>query len=221
MKKILTCILLLAFVTTSHAGNFSFFGSGEKGSGDMQTETRDVDNFKRVKLKGSFDIFITVGKKQSVTVTFDDNLLDRVETEVQGKTLIIDIEGYFRSKRSCKIEITVPELEYVKLSGSGNIIIEELDQDFFEYQLSGSGEFTAEGRVKDLELQLSGSGNIDTRNLIADDVYVKISGSGGIKVYAKNSLDGIVSGSGNILYYGDPEYVNNKISGSGSIRKKR
>ncbi len=221
MKKILTCILLLAFVTTSHAGNFSFFGRGEKGSGDLQTETRDVDNFKRVKLKGSFDVFITVGKKQSVTVTFDDNLLELVETEVQGKTLILDTEGNFRSKRSCKIEITVPELEYVKLSGSGDIIIEELDEDFFEYQLSGSGDISAEGRVKDLELHLSGSGDIDTRNLIADDVYAKISGSGGIKVYAKNSLDGKVSGSGDIVYYGNPKHVNNKVSGSGSIRKRR
>ncbi len=221
MKKIITCLSILAFATSSFAGGFSFFSKGEKGSGDMQTETRDVDSFKRIKATGSFDVFITVGDKQSVNVTFDDNLLDKIETEVNGKTLILDSHGSYSSRRTCKIEITVPKLEYVKLSGSGDIIIDELDADFFEYQLSGSGDLTANGKVKDLEIHLSGSGDIDTRDLIAEDVYAKVSGSGDILVYAQKSFDGKVSGSGDIVYYGNPEYVNSKISGSGSIKKRK
>ena len=137
MKKIITMLIILAFATSSFAGGFSFFKKGIKGSGDLQTETRDVDKFERIKLYGSFDLFVTVGQKQSVKVTFDDNLLDNVETEVQGKTLILDAHKSYSSRKNCKIEITVEELEYVKLSGSGDIVINELDADFFEYELSG------------------------------------------------------------------------------------
>lgn len=221
MKKIITLLLILVFASTSYASGFNFFKRGIKGSGDLKTETRDVDNFDRIKMVGSFDVFVTVGKKQSIEITFDDNLLDNVETKVKGKTLILDTERSYSSRRNCKIEITVEELEYVKLSGSGDIVVNDLDNDFFEYVLSGSGNLTADGKVNDLELSISGSGDIDTRDLIAEDVYVKISGSGDIKVHAKKSFDGRVSGSGDIYYYGDPEQINTKISGSGSIKRKR
>lgn len=221
MKKILMLSVMLSFVTISYADGFSLFNNGIKGSGDLQTETRNVDTFNRIKMVGSFDVFITIGKEQSVEIRFDDNLLDYIETEVQGKTLVLDSHKSYSSKRNCKIEITVPKLESVKLSGSGDIVINDLDNDFFEYELSGSGDLSAEGKVKDLELYLSGSGDIDTRNLVADDVYVKLSGSGDIKVYAKNSFDGKVSGSGDILYYGNPKKIDTKISGSGSIKRKK
>ncbi len=224
MKKIIIMLLVLAFASTSFAGGFSFFNNGIKsikGSGDLQTESRDVDNFKRIKLLGGFDLFVTVGKKQSVKLTFDDNLLDYIGTEVQGKTLVLDSRRSISSRKNCRIEITVKELEYVKLSGSGDIVITELDADFFEYNLSGSGDLIADGKVNDLELHLSGSGNIDTRDLIAKDVYAKISGSGDIKTYASKSFDGKVSGSGDIVYYGKPEHVDSKVSGSGSIKRKR
>ncbi len=221
MKIIPSLLIILTFASTSYAGIFSFFDKSIKGSGDIKTETRDIDNFDRIKMVGSFDVFITVGKKQSVEIRFDDNLLEYIETEVQGKTLILDSRKSYSSRKNCKIEITVPELVSVKLTGSGDIIIDELDNDFFEYELSGSGDLTAEGKVKDLELYLSGSGDIDTRNLVADDVYTKLSGSGDIKVYAKNSFDGKVSGSGDILYYGNPKKIDTKISGSGSIKRKR
>jgi hypothetical protein len=220
MKKIIALLIILALATTSFASGFSLFNKSIKGSGKLQTETRDVDNFNRIKMVGSIDVFITVGKKQSVEISFDDNILDYIETKVQGKTLILDSRKSFSSRKNCKIEITVPKLVSVKLTGSGDININNLDNVFFEYELSGSGNLTAEGKVKDLELYLSGSGDIDTRNVAADDVYAKLSGSGDIKVYAQNNFDGKVSGSGDILYYGNPEKIDTKISGSGSIKRK-
>ncbi|HDL02182.1 MAG TPA: DUF2807 domain-containing protein [candidate division Zixibacteria bacterium] len=179
MKKILMLLVMLSFVTISYVDGFSLFNKGIKGSGDLQTETRDVDNFERIKIAGSFDVFITVGKKQSVEIRFDDNLLDNIETEVHGKTLVLDSHKSYSSKRNCKIEITVPKLESVKLSGSGDIIIYELDNDFFEYELSGSGDLSAEGKVKDLEIYLSGSGDIFYYGT-PKKIDTKITGSGSI-----------------------------------------
>ena len=220
MKQIIFSIALTIFASSLQAGGFSLFHKGIKGSGDLKSETRQVDNFTRIKMVGAFDVFVTVGKEQSITLTFDDNLLDNILTEVQGKTLILESEESYSSRKNCKIEITVPELEYVKLSGSGDIVVSELNSDMFEYELSGSGDLTAEGKVKDLEINLSGSGDIDTHKLIAEDVYAKISGSGDIKVYASNRFDGKVSGSGDIVYYGNPKYTDKKVSGSGSIRER-
>jgi hypothetical protein len=222
MKKLLFVIMVLClFTVTASADNFfGLFKRGVKGSGDISTETRDVKDFNRIKSTGSFDIYVEVGKDYSLEITFDDNLIDLVSTEVRGKTLYLDTEESFRSRRSCKINITVPDLELVKLSGSGDIEVVNLDCEKFEYTISGSGDLIASGKVDELEVRVSGSGDIDTRELIAKVVYASVSGSGDIKLYAEETFEGRISGSGDIDYYGDPENVSTSVSGSGDISKR-
>ncbi len=227
MQKILkimlpTAMLLALFVGgTVSADWFGFSGRGIKGSGDLVTEEREVGSFTRIESKGSADIIVTIGEKVSVKVTLDDNLIDLIETEVRGKTLRIDHEENYRSRHGCKIEITVPELEQVHLRGSGDILVERLKAEFFEFKLAGSGSLIAEGTTDELELNLSGSGDIDTRELIAQEAYVSLSGSGEVKVYAEESFDGSLAGSGDIAIYGNPSDFSKSVSGSGSIRKRK
>jgi hypothetical protein len=221
MNSIVAAAAILLVAGSVSADWFGFGFGGIKGSGDAVTEERDVGSFKRIESKGSADIYVTIGKGLSVTVTIDDNLIDLIETEVRGKTLRIDSRENYRTRLGCKIEITVPELERVYLRGSGDIIVERLDAEFFEFRLAGSGNLVAEGSTDELEVRLSGSGDIDTRDLIAQEAYVSISGSGDVRVHAEESFDGKVSGSGDIAIYGNPSDFSKSISGSGSIRKKR
>ncbi|MDH4157696.1 MAG: DUF2807 domain-containing protein [candidate division Zixibacteria bacterium] len=193
---------------------------GVEGSGELVTEARHVKPFTKVISTGSSDIYISVGGEQKVEVTYDDNLIDMVRTEVRGAKLKIYIEGSHSSRHSSRIDITVPKLEEVRCTGSGDIEVVDLDQDFFAYKLSGSGDFRAAGRVAELELTLSGSGEIDTRDLIANEAYCTISGSGRIRVAAAEAFDGTVSGSGDIYYYGKPESVSRHVTGSGSIKRR-
>jgi hypothetical protein len=53
--------------------------------------------------------------------------------------------------------------------------------------------------------------------LVADDVRAVVSGSGSIFVTATESLDGSVSGSGAILYTGNPPDVTRNVTGTGAI----
>lgn len=219
--SIVAAMSLVLLVAGSVSADWFGFGKSIKGSGDAVTEEREVGSFKRIESNGSADIFVTIGKELSVRVTIDDNLIDLIETEVRGKTLRIDSRERYSTRLGCKIEITVPELERVYLKGSGDVLVERLDTEFFEFKLSGSGSLVAEGSTDELELRLSGSGNIDTRDLIAQEAYAVISGSGDIRVYAEESFDGRISGSGDITVYGDPSDFSKSVSGSGSIRKKR
>ena len=63
--------------------------STTEGSGVSATQARDVAAFNSVELAGSNNVLIRVGGKQSVVVRADDNLLDRVTTEVQSGRLVI------------------------------------------------------------------------------------------------------------------------------------
>ncbi len=222
LRTILATIVVLGILAApAFCGSWWLWDRGEKGSGDLVTEEREVRDFTKIKSSGSFDVYVRVGHETKVSVTFDDNLIDHIRTRVRGHTLRIDSEGSYSSRHNCRIDITVSRLSEITCSGSGSIEVEGLRTDEFAFKLSGSGEFKAEGEVRELEISVSGSGEVDTRDVIAEDAYVKVSGSGKVRVRATESLDSHVSGSGNIYYYGDPEYVSEHISGSGKIRKRK
>ena len=88
-------------------------GHGVPGSGDMTTVERDVEHFTRIEVNCAFDLEIVIAQEQNVTLTFDDNLIDLIETEVHGSTLTLDCQHDFDVDRSCRVEITVPELREV------------------------------------------------------------------------------------------------------------
>ncbi|UCG60499.1 MAG: DUF2807 domain-containing protein [Candidatus Zixiibacteriota bacterium] len=226
MKKSILCLFAVVMLAVSSvsADDFLSWITGRdciEGSGDLVTQERDLDEFTAIDLKGSTDVFVTVGGEQKVSITIDDNLVDLIETEVRGKTLKIYCEDSYSSRRGCRIEITMPVLEEVRISGSGDAEIYDLDGDYFEYSVSGSGDMRADGEVGEVNIRVSGSGDVDTRDLRAREATVKISGSGDVKVYASETFYGRVSGSGDIDVYGSPERMSRHVSGSGDITKRR
>jgi hypothetical protein len=52
---------------------------------------------------------------------------------------------------------------------------------------------------------------------MARDATASIDGSGSIVLNATHSLDASISGSGSILYTGNPAQVTKSVSGSGTI----
>ncbi len=227
MRRILTSLCLLALVAVlaipAAADDWNLFGNSrqEKGSGNLESEERSLEAFTRIESNLGVDINITIGTPQKVTLTFDDNLLDNIKTRVRGKTLEIDSKGSFSTRKGCTVDITVASLEEVDISGSGEVTITNLDSKEFSFSLSGSGTLEASGKVDALYIELSGSGDIDTRELVAQDVEVEISGSGNAVVYAVNSLDGEISGSGNIRYINQPAHLSTSVTGSGTIKASK
>lgn len=222
-RSLILFVLIISAAATAGAGDWNIFSSDrqEKGSGNMETEERSLGAFTRIDCDLGVDINITVGTPQKVSLTFDDNLLDNVRTRVRGKTLEIDSKGSFSTRKSCTIDITVESLDEVSISGSGEITITNLNSREFTFNLAGSGSLEASGKVDELYLELSGSGDIDTRDLIAQDVEIEISGSGDAVVYAVNSLDGEISGSGNIRYVSQPAHLSTSVTGSGTIKASK
>ncbi|UCE24014.1 MAG: DUF2807 domain-containing protein [Candidatus Zixiibacteriota bacterium] len=226
MRKTVILVFLAAVlaVPSAQAGDFLKWitgRSGIEGSGDLVTDTRNLGDFSRIESTGSFDIFVTVGEGQEMTITFDDNLIDLIKTRVRGKTLKIYSRDSYSSRYSCKIDLKVPYLESIRLSGSGDVEIFDLSGELFECSISGSGDIRADGEVEEVDIRVSGSGDVDTRELIAHEASVRVSGSGDVKVFASEFFDGSVSGSGDIDIYGNPERMSRHVSGSGDIRKRR
>ena len=192
--------------------------SAREGSGVAATEAREVSAFQSIDLAGSNNVVVRVGEKQSVVVKADDNLLDRVTTEVNSGTLVIaNTPGNLTAKSPMRVEIDVPALDALTLSGSGNIVVTGVEAKRLAVNLPGSGTLTGNGAATRLVVTVGGSGTVELTRLVASDVRADVSGSGSIFVTATKRLDASVSGSGAILYAGSPSNVTSNITGSGAI----
>ncbi len=223
--RYLLCIAALAMVLTGLADTADAFPFGKRhkgirGSGDLETRELDLDTFTELELGGAFDINVTIGDEQKVEVTIDDNLWDNLVTDVRRGTLELDWDENCRPDDDCEVNIVVTELEAMTIKGAGDVAITDFRGERFEFDLYGAGDLVMDGEVDELAINISGAGDIDTRDLIAREVDVTISGAGNAEVHVTESLEGRVSGVGNLTYYGDPEHKRTRVSGIGNIRQR-
>ena len=219
-----TLAFLLGGLSVAMLYHFEMLGgssdstSATQGSGVSAIQARDVAAFHGIDLAGSNNVVIRVGAKQSVVVKADDNLLDRVTTDVQSGELVIgNTPGSFTTNSPMSVEVGVPSLDAVTLSGSGNIVVTGVDATSFDVSLPGSGTLTGDGTATRLDVTVSGSGMVQLTRLVATEARADVSGSGSIFLTATKSLDASVSGSGAIIYTGSPQDVTRNVTGSGAI----
>lgn len=186
----------------------------------MKTEARTVPAFTTVSTSGAFDVVLTQGPVVSVELDGDDNILAEIETKVSGTTLDIRPVREISPTKTVLVRITHPGVEGVAIRGSGSIVASNLDVPRFQADISGSGNVKLAGKVTSVSVDVSGSGSVFTLGLAAENVRIEISGAGSAEVMATKSLVARISGSGTIVYAGDPTDVNTSVSGSGSVRRK-
>ncbi len=188
-----------------------------RGSGNAKTESRAVASFSKIDLTGAPDVEVTVGPATSVELTADDNLLPMIETTVSGETLKIGSKGSYSTSLGVKVKITVPSLDALAISGSGNVHVKGLKTGEMEVKIAGSGNITLTGGVDRLRVHILGSGDVRATDLAAKDVQVSVTGSGDAAVRASEQLDARVTGSGSVRFAGNPPQVQKHVTGSGDI----
>jgi Putative auto-transporter adhesin, head GIN domain len=192
-----------------------------RGSGVAMTQSRTVPEFTELDAAGAGDVTVRVGGEQAVAVTADDNLIDRITTEVDGRTLVLGARGSFTTELPVTVQVTVPTLDAVMLTGSGVVTVENVDTEELTVRMPGTGRLVIHGAAGVLDVQLSGSGNVELEDLVARDAVARLSGFGRLHVHATGSLDASVSGTGTIVYSGDPTDVAQHVTGVGAVTRAR
>jgi Putative auto-transporter adhesin, head GIN domain len=192
-------------------------GNVVEGSGTAVTEIRKVAPFMSVDLAGANNVSISIGTEQSVSVQADDNLINLVTTEVRAGELVIENHGNFRTESPMSVEVTLPQLNAVTMSGSGTLTVQGVGAERLTVRLPGSGVIRVSGATVRLTAELVGSGELRLNNLIAAQATAVVSGSGLIRLSASEALNATVSGTGTISYKGNPSQVTKSVTGSGAI----
>jgi hypothetical protein len=192
-------------------------GTRVRGSGKAATQAREVEDFHAVSIRSCADARIRVGQAKSVNVTCDDNLIEHLVTRVEDGVLVIETDqGSYSYRTEVVIDISVPALDGVAVSGSGDVTVDGLDGGALGLDICGSGDVTARGTVDELTVSISGSGDMALYGLSARSAKISISGSGDVELEVREELSANISGSGDVSYRGSPE-VRRSVSGSGSV----
>jgi hypothetical protein len=188
------------------------------GSGVPASEERALAEFDRIEISGAFRLVVRGGEPRSVVLRGDDNLLEFVRTRVRDGRLLIDTHGArFTSALPIEVEVGVPTLRGLEVSGSSRFDLQGLGAEQFSVAVSGSANGQAAGRVGTLNIDISGSARLEFFELLADEVDLRVSGSARVNVHAERRLAARISGSGEVRYRGQPE-VRTSLSGSGWVR---
>jgi hypothetical protein len=221
-------------------GGEVYMGPGERGSGNVVSETRDVSGFDAIDVEYPAEVFVRQGNSESLEIEAEDNLLPNLKTQVRNGRLEIFYrrEGgkHVNPTKTVRITIMVKDLNDVNfssageitieklktdnldasLSGAGNLNLEDVQLEGLEVSLSGAGSLSASGTADNLDASISGFGDFKGADLHSQDAHVSISGAGSATVWVDNNLDAQISGAGSISYYGDAS-VSRQISGVGGV----
>lgn len=207
-------------ITEIVMGDGKGFGNlaGRTGSGNVMRSQREVPPFDAIEIDSCVDVDVRFGSSQGVEIEADDNIHDIVKTHVHGSVLILDIEGSLSTNNTIRALIQLPTpLREVVVQGSGDALVQGVDQEQLSLYVRGSGDIRVDGKVQSLRARVQGSGNMKLRRLVAHTADLAIQGSGDIKAHVSSSVSAQVLGSGDIYILGEPPQRHTRVRGSGEI----
>jgi hypothetical protein len=215
-------------------------------SSKAETFNKPVSDFEGINLKVPADVIWTDENSASFSMDCSPETEQKIEIEMDGNTLVIKSkdkswswDSWDSKKNKFTIRLSSSHLSKILINGSGDVVMKSKnDSPEFEYQINGSGDLKAmvdassctgsingsgdveiKGKSGSYELSINGSGDVKAFDFVCGSVAWKIAGSGDAQVHATENLSIKIAGSGDVSYKGDPKKVNQKIAGSGEIRK--
>lgn len=188
---------------------------------DTVTQTRTVDTFTKIRIKGSVELKVTGGENQNVSVEVEEDFVDRLITKVEDGTLIIDMDSKGKKRhwkgRKVEVIISMQQLEALKLDGAMDGSLTNINGSDLDVTINGAGNLSIDGSCGTFRVRLSGAGNVEAEDFKCKNVDVRLSGAGNIEAYATEKADVRLSGIGNIDITGNPTEISKRKGGFGSI----
>ncbi|MFK7906341.1 MAG: head GIN domain-containing protein [Chitinophagales bacterium] len=173
-----------------------------KGSGDVISETRVVDFFDEIEIRGSFDLRLTQADEFSLVIEAEDNILPLIDTRVTSQDrLVIDSDGCIRTNDPIVLFVSAPNIEEISINGSGDLFaVTTLDFNSLKVGINGSGDVDIDSLfVNFAEINIDGSGDVMVDYIDALTINVEVQGSGDIDLSGfSNDFNVEIDGSGKV-----------------------
>jgi hypothetical protein len=163
----------------------SFFCSTACRADDLIKEKRETGTFLKIKSSSGIDVYFTQSDTYSVVVESSKKLIDKIETKVDGETLVIKRDdnwkvGHLFNNATMNVYVSAPKLNAVSASGSSDFYANDLKCDK-SFRLSASGG--SDVHMKNLtvavesDISISGGADVDIKTMIvAETTDITVSG---------------------------------------------
>jgi len=202
--------------------------------------------FSHLKFDVAGEVFIEQGDTCTLRIEGDQDLTEKVKTEVAEDTLSITFKSeetglkklaWIGEESKIQYFVTLKSLKGLTLSGVGNIhaanlsgvslsllhsgegrvILERLNYQELQISLEGLGEIRLTGEAETQGVDLSGLGTYKAEDLKTREANVIVSGAGTARVWVEEVLNVTLTGAGSVQYKGQPA-LEKSITGLGSIK---
>jgi len=237
-SKILTFIIM--FLLMSSCVDAQFYRT-VRGNGNVVRKERPASYFDGVRVSTGIDVYLSQGDKEAIIVEADENLHEYIVTDVKEGVLRIYYDNVnIRDAERTRVYVTMKDVRSLKTSSAGDIIGEtpvkcgdirlesssagNIQLDLYarnvEVRISSSGDVKLTGEAESLEADLSSAGDLNAYNFKVKDATVNVSSAGDAEIFVTHKLTAHASSAGDILYSGNPEFIDARSSSAGKIRKK-
>ena len=215
MRKLALLLLISLLISGCHHR----MGPNVKGSGNRQSQKREIAPFTSIQTEGAFTIEVVCQKNLSLEVEGDDNILPLVTAEVRNNVLRLSNNGSYSTSEPVKFTIAVPNLEVLNVSGAGKIDIKGMNNENFAIDADGAPTINVSGNTKMVNIHTNGAGKVNTYNLNAARAVVNSNGATQVEIDVNEQLDVTVNGPSSVTYKGDP-VVNKNVNGPGKVSRR-
>lgn len=199
----------------------------------------DISGFTKVEAGGHFKVFVKKGNQFSVVARGCSNLLDDLRLQVRNMgTLYIEYKAEQDSRAITEVELTLPHLNSVVLTGAAQASVEGFSgqPSLIRHVLSGLAACTVEGTGINAQVELSGTSHLkisgDTESLYgnisgeaslhgyetrAREVDISTSGKAQAWVHPTEIIYAEASGDSRVYYRGNAPNVHTSSSGRGKV----
>jgi Putative auto-transporter adhesin, head GIN domain len=231
-------LVLVAALTLVGCGGL---GPGRTPSGTTATSRIDAAGVTRLDVGYGFDVRVSLGEPEAVTITYDENLADLLDVRVDSRTLRMQLQpnSNIDHHPTLRAEVTMARLEELRaagastvtvasklpgaslrllVSGSSRVAAADLALDRAEATVSGSSRLELTGTANALSAQGSGASNLELADLHLQTLDIKLSGAGHGSVNVTGTIAAQVSGASKLTYAGTPQFTKRDTSGGSSIQ---
>ncbi len=183
-----------------------------EGNGNLVTKEIPVSGFTELKASGIYQLKLSQGSKESVTIEADENLHEYFNVKNEGNKLVIDMKKLenknFKSKKGLKVYVTFKKLTDMELSTIGDVTSEkELSFDALKMdnksvgninlQLTANtlnldnksvGDITLSGKAGDAHVKNKGVGSLQAGSFVVQTMNIENTGVGEAEVNAEKNL---------------------------------
>jgi|GEM_PF-1252818 len=242
-------LLIFVVLAISVFINQTNVGSGITGNGTMVSEEKSLSRILSIDVRIPLQSSIHKSTENKYTLSIDSNLRDCVSISDTDHKLIVStkecssiMNPNISPSKDAKLDIYTTDVDRIVASYNASISLDLngtsvialltlvnnnssiikgiINADRAELHSNGSGQTTLSGVSKEFSILQQGSGTIFAYDLKTIVTSITLSGSGGIQVFSEGILKVNGSGSGVVLYRGNPT-TTISLSGSGKVTKAR